>query len=147
MKTLKVFIIGGFVFMLIAVGFGVYVWFQLQQLEGKKAGVPAAHEPLDTEQSAGASDAETSTPTTPTVTSVNERVVQEDAVVIDQTALTPEQKELLEKLGVDTESMAITSAMVECAEVKLGTVRVDEIIAGATPSLMEGLSVLPCLDE
>ncbi len=76
----------------------------------------------------------------------NESVPQETTGVtkVDTSQLTPGQKQLLETLGVDTENLVITPAMIACAEAKVGAARVAEIQNGATPTFMEGASLMAC---
>lgn len=158
MKTLKIFLIGGAVLMLVAVGLGVYVWYQLQGLDRGKGhvGTEAAVEEVATssdevstqrQQEMSSNPADTVAPAGPVVTETTAPENSTEDIIIDERELTPDQIKLLNRLGVDTETIVITGEMVECAEDKLGTVRVDEIVAGATPTVLEGFSVLPCLNE
>lgn len=60
-------------------------------------------------------------------------------------ALTEEQRSLAESLGIDVDSFVITETMIRCVEEKLGTERLDEIMAGASPSPLEAMRMLPCI--
>lgn len=66
------------------------------------------------------------------------------ATTVDTSQLTAGQRQLLETLGVDTENLTITPEMVACAEAKVGAARVAEIQNGATPTFMEGASLMAC---
>jgi len=66
------------------------------------------------------------------------------ATTVNTSQLTPGQRQLLETLGVDTENLTITPEMVACAEAKVGAARVAEIQNGATPTFMEGASLMAC---
>ncbi len=59
-------------------------------------------------------------------------------------SLTDSQKKMLESFGVDTNAITVTAAMIACAETKLGAARVEEIKNGATPSMLEGASLIAC---
>jgi len=61
--------------------------------------------------------------------------------------LTEDQEQQLETVGIDPAALpqTITPAMVECAEGILGSARVIEIQAGATPTLSEFIEVRQCL--
>jgi hypothetical protein len=66
------------------------------------------------------------------------------ATSISVDALTDSQKKMLESLGVNTEAITVTAAMIACAEAKLGKARIEEIKNGATPSMLEGVSLMAC---
>lgn len=68
----------------------------------------------------------------------------EKPVTVSATQLSAGQRELLEKLGIDTDALIITPAMIACAEAKVGAARLAEIQAGATPTFTEGASLLGC---
>jgi len=68
----------------------------------------------------------------------------DEGTQVDASMLTPEQRQLMERLGIDADSVNITPEMVACAEAKLGTTRVEEIKNGDTPSFTEGLSLASC---
>lgn len=72
-------------------------------------------------------------------------VVPPDGVPLRNLPLGDTQKSVLEKVGVDVETFVITSEMQTCAAEKLGIVRMNEIIAGEAPSIIETTRLLPCL--
>jgi len=90
----------------------------------------------------------TQTPDTASVSQTNEQGavddINDDNVSIDASDLTDGQKNLLSALGIDANSITITSAMMVCAETSLGSARVTEITNGATPSFTEGLKLAAC---
>lgn len=135
MRTLRWFIVGGVVFLLVALGFGVYVFMQLQNLN---SGAVTEVRQSDTGEVETGTEAEVST--------TSGAAASPPPIVIEEASLTPEQKALLERLGIDTSSMTITPEMMLCFEAKLGAARVEEITNGATPTIMEGISALSCLD-
>lgn len=59
-------------------------------------------------------------------------------------SLTDAQKKMLESFGVDTNAITVTATMVACAEAKLGKERIEQIKNGATPSMLEGASLMAC---
>jgi hypothetical protein len=63
---------------------------------------------------------------------------------ISITALTPEQRALLDKLGIDVSKIQVTEEMVRCAYDKLGKTRVEAILKGETPSILEAASAVTC---
>jgi hypothetical protein len=62
-------------------------------------------------------------------------------------ALTDSQKKMLESFGVDAEAVTVTASMIACAEAKLGSARIEEIKNGATPSFLEGASLMACYSQ
>lgn len=71
----------------------------------------------------------------------------EGAVQTDTTSaggLSAGQRTMLESFGLDPNEVTLTPAMIACAEAKIGKARVVEIMAGATPSFMEGASLVAC---
>jgi hypothetical protein len=67
--------------------------------------------------------------------------------VVDVARLTPNQKKMLESFGIDTTSLTVTAQMISCAQEKLGKTRLEEIMAGATPSFLEGASLFGCYTQ
>ncbi len=59
--------------------------------------------------------------------------------------LTDSQKKTAETFGIDAETFVITSAMLVCAEGKLGEARLNAVIAGDSPTFGESLSLMACL--
>ncbi len=77
------------------------------------------------------------TPTIPTIT---------EPIVIPLSSLTPTQQTLAQTLGVvENEAIVVTPEAQMCAEAKLGSARLAEIIAGDTPSITEGFALVNCL--
>lgn len=68
-------------------------------------------------------------------------------VTITADQLTPGQRKVLETLGIDTTSVTVTPEMMACAEAGVGSARYKEIVAGATPSIGEGLTLLACFKQ
>lgn len=73
--------------------------------------------------------------------------IPKELVTIPASTLTPGQKELLSKLGIDPNKIVVTPGMVTCAEDTLGSARVSEIVAGGTPSALEAVRLSPCLNK
>ncbi|MFM2381511.1 MAG: hypothetical protein RLZZ76_278 [Candidatus Parcubacteria bacterium] len=72
------------------------------------------------------------------------KTTQGTGATVSADALTESQKKMLESFGVDTNAITVTTAMIACAEAKLGAARVEEIKNGATPSMLEGASLIAC---
>jgi len=63
---------------------------------------------------------------------------------IDVSSLGATEKAFLASAGISGDSINVTAAMFTCAEAKLGTDRITEIQNGATPSAIEGVSLVGC---
>lgn len=63
---------------------------------------------------------------------------------VDTNSLSAGQRQMLEAMGIDADTVNITPEMVACAEAKLGAARIEEIKNGATPSFSEGASLVAC---
>lgn len=68
-----------------------------------------------------------------------------EGIPLRDVELSDSQRSVLDTVGVDSETFVITPAMQECAEEKLGTARMQEIIAGGAPTTMETVKLLGCL--
>ena len=67
-----------------------------------------------------------------------------NGTTVQTSSLSDSQRQMLNALGIDADSVTITPEMVACAEAKLGTARIEEIKNGATPSFSEGASLVAC---
>ena len=67
-----------------------------------------------------------------------------EAVSVESAQMSAGQRQMLEAMGMDPDSVTITPEMVACAEAKIGAARVEEIKNGATPSFGEGATLLAC---
>lgn len=72
-------------------------------------------------------------------------VVPDEPITISADSLTKDQQVLLEKFGLDETTITITPKMAACAEKTLGTERIQEIAAGASPTTFEALRLAPCI--
>lgn len=63
---------------------------------------------------------------------------------IAPSSLTEGQKKMLSAMGIDPNSITVTSQMIACAEASLGASRVEEIKNGASPSFSEGVKLAAC---
>lgn len=76
---------------------------------------------------------------------VTESATTEDVIMNDTTnssstgviELSEDQKERIEAHGFDPDRFVITEAMVECVQEKVGQDRINELLAGAEPTLLE----------
>jgi len=130
MKQIKIFLIAGFILLFIAAAAVGYVWFKVQH----------------TLQEASVEESVQVTP--PFVESEETPVantVPDEGIKIDTSAVSAEQKAVAEKVGIDLDTVVITPEMVSCAELKLGSARIAEIINGASPTALESISLLGCL--
>lgn len=129
MKKLKVFIIVSVVLLLIAAGAVGYVWLKLQQTLKTQTNTQNITEQQIT--------VPFSTPVAQTVPAAG--------IKLNTSAVSEGQKAAAEKVGIDLDSVTITPEMVSCAENKLGSDRVMEIMGGASPTMFESVSLLGCL--
>ena len=69
------------------------------------------------------------------------------AVPYDHPLLSSQQEKTLQNLGIDPAVLptSITSAQTQCAMTALGQKRANEILAGATPTITEILTLKKCL--
>ena len=92
--------------------------------------------PLSGSQTNSQTDSDTDTAQTPEANTTNVAAEMTDA-----------QRNMLKSFGLDPDTITITPSMVACAEAKVGAARVEEIRNGATPSIMEGASLLGCYSQ
>lgn len=71
--------------------------------------------------------------------------IPEKGIPLSSLTLSDEQKSLLGKVGINTQTFVLTNQMLSCANEKLGKDRVTSITAGASPTLFEVSKLLPCL--
>lgn len=71
--------------------------------------------------------------------------VPEEGVPLRDLPLGDTQRSALETVGVDVETFVITPAMQVCAAEKLGFERMNEIVAGAAPTVLETARIAPCI--
>jgi len=70
-----------------------------------------------------------------------------EPIPLSEVPLNETQRQFLNTLGVDVETMVITPSMGMCAERALGRDRLKEIVDGATPSALEAISITPCINQ
>jgi len=76
----------------------------------------------------------------------NESLPEGAPLVIKKSSLPEAQQSILTTFGFG-EEITITAQMQICAEAKLGSSRLAEIIAGDTPSILEASSLVSCLKK
>lgn len=128
------------------IALGLYVSNQLQQ-KGPVLEIPTE----ETESTAEITSEDTTVSeattdvTAPAKTSAEpDPTSVEEGTVIDESLINEDQKELLERFGIDTSAITVTEEMITCAEEKVGIERLEEIKNGATPDFLEGLSLVTC---
>ena len=136
MKSLKLFIIVGLAFMLGATGAAGAVWYLVQDAlpttdtKEKSEEMIEIQEIITQQETQNGSIADS---------------IPEEGIALPANALSEEQKAIAESVGIDVDSFMITTEMIECAEEKIGTVRLQEIMDGASPSFLESAKLAPCL--
>lgn len=68
---------------------------------------------------------------------------QAEKITINTESLSDSQKKALETVGIEGD-IEITPEMQSCAEAKVGKERLDEIIAGDSPTFIEGIQLVSC---
>jgi hypothetical protein len=134
MKAIKIYLVVVTVLLVVAIGFGVYVWYALQKLDGDIESAVGVESSLD----AGAEGEKGKTPALQTVT---------EPIVVDTASLTESQQGILKTFGYKGDTFTITEAMIVCAKDAVGEVRFTEILDGAAPSPLESVKLLPCMKK
>jgi hypothetical protein len=72
---------------------------------------------------------------------------QASAPVVEADWLSPEQRRLLAKLGIDEAKLpkSLTPELEACFDAAIGEVRVEAIKAGDAPTVVEGMKAMTCL--
>ena len=136
MRGIKIYLIVVTVLLIIALCFGVYVWYVLQTFKsGQASQTETADTPVGEEQAKTKAAPSVAATTTP------------EPIVIQKSDLPSVQQSALDAVGVTGDTITITPAMISCAENVLGKERVDEIIAGAVPGPLETFRLAPCIKK
>ena len=138
---MKKFLLIVSILILMALSSVVTVWFMLQNALSENGSALNA-DPASLETGAGTE----SQAVTEGVRSSSLDAVTEP-IVIQKSALTPTQQTLVEKMGLEGDSIVITPAMISCADEALGADRVEAIVAGDSPSILESISLVGCLKK
>lgn len=103
--------------------------------------------PIETivEQVISEADSETSAVEKSETPSSNVNYKLERSIPLRDLPLSDSQKKTAATFGINVETFIITPAMLACAEVKLGTSRLEAIIAGQSPTFTESFSLMGCL--
>ena len=129
MKALKIYLSVGLILLLIAMCVVGYVWLKLQ----------SALTPTVNNDSGEVVDFVKSEQTPVANT------VPQEGIKLNSSAISVEQKAVAEKVGIDLDAVVVTPEMISCAEQKLGSERIQEIMNGASPTTLESMSLLGCL--
>lgn len=79
------------------------------------------------------------------VETVGDYKIPPEGIPLNTLPITDTQRSALMTAGIDVDNTVITPAMYTCAEGKLGAIRMDEIIAGDRPTLIDTMKLTPCL--
>ena len=66
-------------------------------------------------------------------------------ITIQVSDLSDSQQQMLRSLGFTASSYTITAEMRTCAESKIGAARLDQIADGASPTSIEAVALIPCV--
>ena len=117
---------------------GIFLWLNSATV------LPAISQQVETfTQSASSTSGENTNPEDSTL--MKSLDVPHEGIKLSSLALGDSQKEALESVGINVEAFVITETMISCGVGKLGDGRATEIFAGATPTLIEIGTLLPCL--
>lgn len=125
-------------FFILALSFGVYVWYTVQRIETETSGIKAP------------SDGKTNTMVTPGETaskSSSPETIESPGngnIQINAADLTESQREILSTFGYDDPTFTVTDAMIRCAKEAVGEKRFEEILGGSAPTPLESLKLVPC---
>jgi len=61
--------------------------------------------------------------------------------------VTAEQKQVAESLGINLDVLSLTGAAIDCAQKKLSPERIEAILSGEAPTIIETVTLLPCLKK
>lgn len=128
MKAIKIYLVVVTVLLVVAISFGIYVWYKIQTFNAvipAPGTSPAAQENVQTTTSSTSA-------TTPA------------PITVTTDSLTDTQKKMLETFGYTQDTFTITPAMIQCAEKSVGKTRLDEIVAGGAPTPFESMKLVPC---
>lgn len=139
MKGLKIYLWVVSVLLIVAIGFGVYVWYTFQKIQGA---MPSSPEVSAESRTTGAG----ATPSTSDVTrpTTTETINQAKSVPVAVSDLNTAQQQILNDLGYTQGTLTITPAMIACAEDAVGNERLGAILKGGAPTPLESLKLLPC---
>lgn len=140
MKTLKILLIVFLAALLFAVGWFGYAWYTLTHPASDALGTAS----VEVEKNAPEDD-QTTDKGSSVLPAATETIVPDKPITVSSDSLTKDQQVLLERFGLDSTEITITPKMVECAEGALGSARIGEIVAGASPTSLESLRLLPCI--
>ncbi len=73
------------------------------------------------------------------------RKIPAEGVPLASLPLTDSHKKALAAANIDVETFVLTPDMVTCASEKVGGERLDAIMAGSSPSILEVTKLIPCL--
>ena len=134
MKSLKIYLIVVSVILVIAIAFGVYAWYVLQNLSVTEAPINPPPSSLQTKKAQ-------------TKEVQVEEAPQSESIVISKDQLSEGQQQALNTFHIEGEAFVITPQMISCAEDSLGTERFNEILGGAKPGPIESVKLLTCFKK
>ena len=144
MKVIKICLAIIVTLLVVGIGFGVYVWYTIQNIP-TAADIPGFQELPKVTPSENASEKHILSEEVPaTVTEETENI---QPVVIETETLSETQQTMLKSMGYTKDTVTITAGMITCAENAVGVKRLKEIMDGAAPSPMESLKLLPCFKQ
>ena len=155
MKFLKTYIWIGSFFLLIAIVFGVYVWYTIQNIENQSEHLERIEKQIDesvsTKKEPPSVSNETATQQTPATNESKPESapesVPESERVIELSTLSDSQREILKTFGYTSSEITITDSMITCAKTAVGEERFASILGGAAPTPLEALGLVPCFGK
>lgn len=144
MKVIKICLAIIVVLLVLGIGFGVYVWYTIQNIP------TVADIPVLQESSQVTSDESTTKVTVPREEKPETTVTKTESApptVIETETLSETQQTMLKSMGYTKDTVTITKEMITCAEDAVGAARLKEIMDGAAPGPMESLKLLPCFKQ
>ncbi len=143
MKTIKIYLAIASVLLVIALGFGVYIWYMVQNVHteiSNSVQKEVRYEDVSVTESGTEKMDEKSIGTV-------SNDIEVEPIVVQTESLTDTQQKMLKTLGYTQDSVTITPEMIVCAEKAVGSERLQSITDGNAPSPMEAIKLLPCFKE
>ncbi|MEN9920125.1 MAG: hypothetical protein RL538_18 [Candidatus Parcubacteria bacterium] len=138
---MKTFILRSVFFFVLAGIVTVGVYLYVTKNLSTSAGTPSAEVVKESLKDAVV---ETKSETETAVSDLVEKVPKE-GIPLSSLPLTDSHKKALSAVNIDVETFVLTPEMITCGGEKLGATRIEEIIAGAAPSVLEITKLIPCL--
>jgi hypothetical protein len=156
MKQLRWFLISGIILLIGALGALVFVWFTVLSVtrsiseptvvnpEPARSDVPTPAAPAPISETGVAP-----VTATPAATTVAPAVPTGESTgrTFSLRQLTPEQREVLQAVGISGDTLTLSVAAESCIRETWGNERTEAVLQGEVPSILEVVRVVSCLEK